>query len=332
MIKLTYDDVLLVPQYNDVASRKDTFISLEFLGRILDSPIISANMDTISGAKFCIAISKSGGIGCMHRFMSPENNSIQYKKVIDAGQDCIVSVGFNDVDRFNNLYDAGARLFCIDVAHGHCKQMKEWALRYRELHPDCKFIGGNVVTEEGALFLQNECKMDAIKIGIGCGSVCSTRLKTGHGYPQYSAVKECAARVSIPVIADGGINEAGDIAKALKAGATCVMIGGMFAGSTETPGQFEVRKDGIPIKVFRGMASEEAQRSHMGKMDDWKTAEGISTEIKLQGPVRDVMNDLMGGLRSALTYSGSKTVQEFRNKSVVIQITSNGVTEGRTRK
>lgn len=309
----TFDDVLLIPAYNHYESRRLVDISMtDRTGRLtLGLPVLTANMDTITEAGMANFIGSKGGMGVLHRFMSIADNVAEFKK---CQHSAFVSVGCSDaeLERAQALRDAGAEYFCIDVAHAHAKYVGKTLKNLRKLLPNACIIAGNVATYAGADFLAS-CGADIIKVGIGGGSVCSTRIKTGFGVPTLTSVKECA-RIDRSIIADGGLRTAGDVVKALAFGADFVMLGGMFAGTGVTPGKVVTKDDGSQVKMYRGMASSEAQADFMGVMPDWKTAEGVATEVPYRPVEEAIVADIIGGLRSGLTYGGAANIRELQRK------------------
>jgi IMP dehydrogenase len=218
----------------------------------------------------------------------------------------------------------------VDVAHGHAKLVNQTIRTLRQKYNDnIVIIAGNVATYAGADYLA-AAGADVIKVGIGGGSVCTTRIKTGFGVPQLTAIMMCR-QVDRALIADGGIKTPGDAVKALAAGADFVMLGGMLAGSEETPGETKYRQNPnggqIPFKVFRGMASKEAQEDFMGSMAEWKTAEGIAIEVVVKGSVIEIIRDVMGGIRSGMTYCGAATIKDLQRKAQFMTITPAGAKE-----
>jgi len=338
MKALSFDDISLVPRYNNIASRKDVDTSIQFGPSKLRIPVLSSNMDTVTGAVMAKKMYELGGIGFLHRFCTIEHNVEMYLAsttpfASDTVRRAVVSLGVNEgLNRFKALYRVGARYFCIDIAHGHSQAVGDTIKAIKEFYGDAYVIAGNVCTVDGALFL-TECGADAIKVGIGPGSVCTTRLKTGFGVPQFTAIRECR-NVGAFIIADGGIRTPGDAVKAFVAGADAVMLGGMLSGTDETPGELvqDRKLDGTPIasyhKSFRGMASKEAQEDYMGFMNDWKTAEGIEIKVKAKGPVENVLADLMGGIRSGMTYCGANNLRQLRERADWVEITAFGRAEG----
>lgn len=323
---VTFDDVLLVPRYNPLESRRSVSTSVtDQTGKLnLDLPILTANMDTVTGHEMASFISSRGGAGVLHRFMSIEDNVYEYKK---SPQKTFVSVGTsgNEVERFATLLVAGATYFCVDVAHGHAKYVKDMIKTMRSMAGNniC-IMAGNVATLEGAEFLA-DAGADIIKVGIGPGSVCTTRIKTGFGVPQLSAVQECS-RVNRSIVADGGIRTPGDIVKALAFGADFVMVGGMLAGTEPTPG-YTVEVDGKTMKEYRGMASKEAQEFFGAEMPKWKTDEGVSTFVTYRDDQDQIIDDIVGGIRSGLTYGGASNIKELQKNMRYSLISSSGKIE-----
>lgn len=349
---LSFDDITLVPRYNDIPSRKNVDTSVQFGDLSLKIPILSANMNTVTGPKMAHEMHHLGGLGFLHRFCSIEDNIEMYKDSTHLSADtttvsvgeAVVSLGVNEaMDRYLALHEVGAKYFCIDVAHGHSKEVGKLITDIKNYDSNVFIVAGNVCTSTGAEYLA-EKGADAIKIGIGPGSVCSTRVQTGFGVPQFSAIRECRSTVSenMLLIADGGIRSPGDAVKAFVAGADAVMLGGMFAGCDETPGEIIIENRSyytedntfvdIPIeryKIFRGMASKEAQEEFMGDMKDWKTSEGIEIRVAAKGPVSDVISNLMGGIRSGMTYAGSNNLKQIAQRTKWIEVSAAGTAEGR---
>jgi IMP dehydrogenase len=310
---ITFDDILLVPAYNHYDSRRLVDISMsDKTGKVtLNLPVMTSNMDTITGSAMANFIGSKGGIGVLHRFMSIEENIAVFKA---CNNNTFVSVGCSEkeLSRAEALRDAGAIYFCIDVAHAHAKYVGSMLKRLREITPDGCIMAGNVATYAAADFLAS-CGADIIKVGIGGGSVCSTRIKTGFGVPMLTSIQECR-RVDRSIVADGGIRTSGDIVKALAFGADFVMLGGMLAGTRPTPGAVVKGKDGQNFKMYRGMASREAQVDFMGVMQEWKTDEGVSVSVPYREDEDLILADITGGLRSGLTYGGANTIRELQRK------------------
>lgn len=323
---ITYDDVLLVPAYNHQESRRvvDTSVKDRTGKLTLDLPIMSSNMDTVTESNMANFMSSKGGIGVLHRFMSVEQNITEFKAC--TGQ-TFVSVGCSaaELTRAEALRDAGADYFCVDVAHGHAKYVGRMMKQLRQLLADRCIMAGNVATYAGADYLAS-CGADIIKAGIGGGSVCSTRIKSGFGVPMLTCIQDCA-RSDRSIVADGGIRTPGDIVKALAFGADFVMIGGMLAGTRPTPGEAQLNAEGKKVKFYRGMASREAQEAFLGQMHEWKTAEGVSTEVAYREDEEWIMADIIGGLRSGLTYAGAGRVSDLQRKLNYVVITHAGRVE-----
>ena len=350
---LTFDDVLIKPKYNTVSSRKDVNLS-SWLGLNLTLPVISANMDTITGPEMAKVMRSAGGVGALHRFSTPEQRLKDFKNLYYKMTDVFVSIGVGDqeFEVATELYKEGARLFIIDVAHGASQAVVEQLKRIKDNHLDAFVMVGNFATKSSVVAFIHHCnlinakKPDAIKVGVGPGSMCTTRIKTGCGVPQLSAINEISHHLSdtsIKVVADGGMKSPGDIAKALAAGADAVMIGGMFAGTEETPGElvYESYHDqidystgkligrigkGAPKKKYRGSASLESYKIQ-GKDESWRAAEGESVLMEPRGSVLPILNDIEGGLRSAFTYVGAKNMYEFKQNSEFIEVSRNSLVE-----
>jgi IMP dehydrogenase len=290
---------------------------------------MTANMDTITETDMANFIGSKGGIGVLHRYMSIEDNVSMFN---GCKYPVFVSIGCaeQDLQRAEALRDAGAVYFNVDVAHAHAKYVGRTLKHIREMIGESACImAGNVATYAGADYLAS-CSADIVKVGIGGGSVCTTRIKTGFGVPNLTAIKNCA-RADRSVVADGGIRYAGDIVKALAFGADFVMIGSMLAGTRPTPGPVINKKDPhgreIKVKTYRGMASSEVQKDYHGGIAEWKTAEGVATDVAYREDEDDIIADIIGGLRSGLTYGGAATIEELQRKLDYIEITPAGRTE-----
>lgn len=321
---LTFDDVLIEPQFSDITSRKEVDLSTDKFHYPMKLPVFSANMDTITGTDMCRAMDDCGGLGVLHRFMSIDDNYDQFNSTGLAEAAVSVGLGIEEINRARHLLELDAKLFFLDVAHGAQLQVVQQYDKLKEL--GCEFIVvGNFATPDSIMEFCRRLgyEPDAVKVGIGPGSVCTTRLKTGVGLPQLSAIINCSSRLynmtDIPIIADGGIRTPGDIAKALAAGASAVMLGGMLAGTDETPGEVMLTTEGPRIQ-YRGSASKESYNDQ-GKNSGWRTAEGEAITVPCKGPVSNILKDIEGGLRSAFTYVGAKNVREFQEKAKFVKIT-----------
>lgn len=323
---LTYDDVLLIPSYNHYESRRVVDTSMkDRSGKLqLGLPVLTSNMDTVTEHDMANFIAAHGGVGVLHRFMSVDRNVEEYR--LSPAQ-TFVSVGTSEEEfkRAEALRDAGASYFCIDVAHAHAKYVGRTLKMLRDMLPDACIMAGNVATYAGGDYLAS-CGADILKVGIGAGSVCSTRIKTGFGVPMLTAIQECA-RVDRSIVADGGIRNPGDVVKALAFGADFVMLGGMLAGTRPTPGPVLTKEDGTRVKVYRGMASREVQEDVIGPMPEWKTAEGIAVEVPYREDEELILSDLIGGLRSGMTYGGSVNIPELQRKLNYLLVSQAGLIE-----
>ena len=336
---LTFDDVTLVPKYSEILpSDVDTSIKLtNFLK--LKIPILSSAMDTITESKMAIAIGKAGGIGIIHRNLDIQKQLLEIKKVkkhkILVG--AAVGAGPKEFDRASAILKENVDMIVVDTAHGHTKKVAE-IIRFikKKKNKKTALCAGNVATAEAANFLR-KLGVDIIKVGIGPGSICTTRLVAGIGVPQLSAilnVRNGLKSKNIKIISDGGIKYSGDLAKAFAAGADAVMIGSLFAGTNETPGKL-IKKDGKLFKSFRGMGSigamnkGSADRYFQSKQKDISkyVPEGVEGLARYKGKVNHIIYKLVGGLRSSMGYLGSKQIKYLRNNPQFVKITKAGFYE-----
>lgn len=334
MKALAFDDISLIPQYSEVASRHDVDLSCELGPYKLKLPILSANMKTVTGTEMCAAMYDNGGIGVLHRFGKIRDSLDQ---LYTSGIPYIASVGVdNDIPMLATLKDRDVKVICIDVAHGHHSKVRH-LIQYIRYHYEDSFtiIAGNVCTGDAAFSLA-KWGADIIKVGVGPGSHCTTRVVTGHGVPQVTAIKEVHDGLFVAVnrgflkkapkiIADGGIRNSGDIAKALAVGADYVMIGRLLAGCQEAPSEAIMRPDGLK-KVYRGSASYEAQVEYRDKRT--VIAEGVQSEIPYVGTVEQVLTKLANGLKSACSYSGAHNLKEFKDNARYVEVTGASHIEG----
>lgn len=327
---LTFDDVLIMPKRSDVRSRRDPSLRSQLTRKLtLETPLISANMDTVTEQDMAIAMHQMGGLGILHRFMTTEQQVGMVQAVKAAGASVIsasIGVGEDSKARAQALIQAGVNVITIDIAHGHSVQMMETMKWLKDAFPQVEIIAGNLATPDAARDLI-EAGADAIKVGIGPGSMCTTRIITGCGVPQLTAIALCAEiaeSYKVPVIADGGIRTSGDIVKAFAAGASTVMLGSMLAGTLETPGELKQGR-----KQYRGMASKSAQVSWRGGVPDGMAAEGESTMINIKGHVKDVVMEITGGIRSGMSYINATSVAEIRDKAQFMEMSNHGSQESR---
>ena len=328
---LTYDDVLLVPQYSDIKSRKEVDISSDLDEELtFNLPIISSPMDTVTESEMAYAISKMGGLGIIHRYNSIEEQAGMVAEVVGAGVEVVgAAIGVSDdyFERAQTLVENGAKVICVDVAHGHHVLMKNALGTLRQAFDDnVHIMAGNVATLEGINALA-DWGAQSIRCNIGGGSICSTRIQTGHGLPGLQTIFDCAdTHHDVAIIADGGIRTSGDIVKALAAGADFVMLGSLLAGTLQSPGDIVTTPEGLK-KRYRGMASKDAQMDWRGR---YSSNEGVSTFIKYKGEVKDVLQDLRGGIVSGFSYSGARNLTSLQNEAVWVRQTGAGLSESKT--
>lgn len=349
----TFDDLLLVPSYSKVVPI-DTILHTKLTKKItLNIPVLSAAMDTVTEDEMAIAIAKLGGLGVIHKNLSIDEQAQMVKKVKEAPvfdtdkEACVdacfklrvgaaVGVGNDTYERVNKLYEAGVDIIAVDSAHGHSKGVIDTIRQIRTLFPTLDIIGGNVVTAQAAIDLIY-AGASAIKVGVGPGSICTTRVVSGVGVPQLTAVNDIyqvAKQYEIGIIADGGIKLSGDITKALAAGADCVMLGGLLAGTKETPGEVLFIND-KEVKSYIGMGSLTAMkkgssdRYFQGGVKELKklVPEGIEATVPYKGEIKDVIHQMMGGLRSGMGYCGCETIHDLKEKAQFVKISNAGLKE-----
>ena len=329
---LTSDDVLLLPHYSDIRSRSEVDISTDLgNGLRLELPIISSPMDTVSEDLMARATSEEGACSIIHRYNTPEEQAELVGHARVNGAENIgfaVGVGDDLLYRVCECLAAGATFVCVDVAHGHHIMMKEALQTIRDaIGDDLHIMAGNVATLKGINDLA-DWGANSVRCNIGGGSICSTRVQTGHGHPGLQTIIDCShTDRDVKIIADGGIRNSGDIVKALAAGADAVMLGSLLSGTKETPGEVYTRQDGTKYKTYRGMASKEAQVEWRGK---YSSFEGVSSTVPYRGKVRNVLADLDRGIRSGLSYSGVRSIQELQRTVEFIRQTPAGLGESRT--
>jgi IMP dehydrogenase len=321
---LSYGDVLLVPQRSPVESRSHVDLSTRLTDAIeLETPLLSAPMDTVTGPETAIALARAGGFGTVHRFMSVDEQAAAVRTAAQAGERVGAAIGIDEdyLGRTESVLEAGADCVTIDVAHGHLESCLAAVEQVREEF-DPELVAGNVATPEGVSDLYG-AGADCVKVGIGPGSHCTTREIAGAGVPQLTAVDDCADRahdLGVPVIADGGIRCSGDAVKALMAGADTVMMGSLFAGTDEAPGEL-VERDGRRYKRSRGMATTVANERRTDKDDGAPAAdEGVEGLTEYKGPLSAVADEFAAGIRSGLSYCGGRTIPEARENAEFIRV------------
>ncbi|MFH1810128.1 MAG: IMP dehydrogenase [Pseudomonadota bacterium] len=337
---LTFDDVLLRPALSDVLpadARLGTRLTREIA---LGIPLLSSAMDTVTEADMAIAMARLGGLGVIHRNLPVEVQAAQVGQVKAAEGGTLraaaaIGSGEAHLERAEALVDAGVDLLVVDTAHGHSRGVLRTVEILRGRHARLAIVAGNVVTADATRALI-EAGASAIKVGVGPGSICTTRVVAGVGVPQISAIAECAAIADthdVPIIADGGIRASGDLVKALAAGASVVMVGSLLAGTDESPGAV-VEVDDLRFKAYRGMGSLGAMVQGSsdryfqgGVAADKLVAEGVEARVPYRGPVAAVVHQLLGGVRAGMGYTGCATIEDLRRKAQFVRITPAGLTE-----
>ena len=333
---LTFDDVLLVPQYTEIKSRKDVSTKTRLTRNLwIDAPIIASNMDTITESAMMVAMSEAGGAALLHRFMSDDRIIEELIAAKDGGAyPRIVSVGVQEdyiqlLDRISSIDQDLIQGVCIDVAHGACDRMVN-AIKWIKLnYAHLDVIAGNIATGKQAMILC-EAGADALKVGIGNGSMCITRMVAGCGVPLLTSIMDCyevTRKYNCPIICDGGIRGSNDLVKALAAGAETVITGSLLSGCDETPMDEILKADGSRWKPYRGMASKDAMINWRGQTYSNVAAEGESTLIPVKGPAKNVVDSLCSGLRSGMTYNDALTIQELTINGVFVKHTQAGLSE-----
>ncbi|MFP4514512.1 MAG: guanosine monophosphate reductase [Parcubacteria group bacterium] len=329
----SFNDVLIVPKYNKIASRREVNFQTQVTKNYkIDIPIVAANMDTICESEMAIALGKMGGLGVIHRFLSIDQQVGEIKKVKKHKLITAAAVGVKDIEeRVDALAKAGVNILVLDVAHGHSKRTGKTLDYIKERYPEIDVMVGNIATKDAAEYFISK-RADAIKVGIGPGAMCTTRVMTGAGIPQITAIMDVyeASQNRVPICADGGIKCPGDVVKAIGAGANTVMMGSLLAGTKESPGKIII-KDKKKFKEHRGMASYLATIKRM-QMDGKKVEKDVHVEGEMtlalyQGPIAPVINKFLGGLASGMTYTGSKIIDNLRGKADFIEISSAGYNE-----
>jgi IMP dehydrogenase len=329
---LTYDDVNIKPLFSDIEHRKDCSISTRVTKNWeLNIPVVSSPMDTVTEYEMAYQMSKLGGMGIIHRFMGIHEQADHVGRVTLGPSSAAIGVTGDFVERAQELVNSGCKILCMDVAHGHHKLVKEAIRRIKnEVMGKVDLLVGNISTGESARDLC-EWGADGLRIGIGGGSLCSTRIQTGVGVPMVSSILSCvvvADEYDVPCMADGGIRSSGDVCKGLGAGADTVMLGSLLSGTKETPGV--ISKQGqwpneVLQKKYRGSASVES------KLDrgEQKNVEGYSTTIPYKGKVKRIISDVIDGLKSSMSYVGANNLEEFHYKCELIKVTNAGIVESK---
>ena len=335
---LTFDDVTLVPQYSSVLP-VETITNCKLSKNLnLKVPLLSSAMDTVTESKMAIAISKAGGIGIIHRNLSIKKQISEIQKVKNSNCLAGAAIGVNaqDIERVEELSKVKTDLIVIDTAHGHTKKVLNMIRKIKKKLKNSTLCVGNIATGKAAEFLADN-GVDIVKVGIGPGSICTTRLVAGIGVPQLSAVmdvKKALKKYKTKIISDGGIKFSGDLAKAIAAGADAIMIGSLFSGTLESPGKI-IKYKGKLYKNFRGMGSVgamsagSADRYYQKKNKDITkyVPEGVEGMVKFKGSVKEIVYNLVGGLKSSMGYMGAKTIEDLQKKGQFLKISKAGFYE-----
>jgi IMP dehydrogenase len=340
---LTFDDVALVPRYNNVSSRTEPNLSTWLTRNLkVGMPLVPANMDTVIGTELARILVANGGIPIFHRFT---DLGTQKKWVEEFQGKVVLSCGVGKFDEISSLVDFGPVGLCIDVAHGHSDRMVDLVKRIKDTYPTLEVIAGNICTARAYHDLAN-AGADAVKVGIGPGAACTTRIVTGFGVPQFTAIRDCAdeaAHFRVPIIADGGIRNSADVVKALAAGASTVMMGKIFALTVESAAEKEpelhyskafetTRETGRVMAKYRGQASEDFQNDFYGGLKDKTVAEGTDFWAPIIGNAQSVIDQFLGGLRSGMTYAGARDIKELQRKAEFVKVTGSYSAESNPRR
>jgi IMP dehydrogenase len=318
----TFDDVALVPQYNNIPSRTEPVLqSWMTRNRKIEIPILAANMDSVICERLADSLLGAGSVPIFHRFAPFEEQARWVRRYTDR---VFVSSGLQSLQETRKLLDLGAAGVCIDVAHGHSEKMFKMVQELKRSHPDREVIAGNVCTAMAYHDLVN-AGADAVKVGIGPGAACTTRVVTGFGVPQFTAIRDCAAvaeKLRVPLIADGGVRGSRDLILALAAGASTVMLGKLFALTDESAAaKRPSAKDPARLEAkYRGQASEDFQKEFYGKVKDKTAPEGVGFWGPVSGSAEALIERLMGGLRNGMTYGGARSIKELQRKAEFVEV------------
>ena len=337
-LALSYNDVLLVPQYSKLTSRSEVDLSTKIAPDLrLDIPLISINMDTVTGVEMAVAMSKIGAMGFLPRFDIAEIQARNVSAVVKKGGKTVACIGIKDgtLERAELLLKAGASALTIDIAHAHTSSTLETIKDIKNKFPKVSLIVGTIATYDGAYDLF-KAGADTVRVGVGAGTICTTRIVAGSGVPQVTAIMD-AVRAKDKfknrfVLADGGAANSGDIVKGLASGACAVIAGSLFAGTEEAPGKI-INKGGVMFKEYNGSTSKTEKMKQVSKDSNGKSekyilhVEGVEAMVHYKGPVRNVIEDLCAGIKSGLTYSGAKNIKELWKNAQFIQITPAGLRE-----
>jgi len=332
-LALDFDDVLLLPQRSAVKSRSNVCLATQITPTVkLDFPVISINMDCVTGVDMALAMSRYGSTSFFPRFKPAKDQVKDIKKVLNQNQHTIPSIGIKPAewDRLKLLVDLGIKTITIDVAHAHQDTCLDFIKKIKKEYKRLEIIAGVIATRQGAVDLY-KAGADAVRVGLGPGSICTTRVVTGHGMPQITAILEAvkaAKEFGGYLLADGGTHNSGDIVKALAAGADAVVVGSQLAGTDEAPGKIHIIK-GKKYKSYNGSTSRTEKKKQFRQNPQDKNSqyityiEGTEAFVPYKGPVTNVLNQMNAGLRSGFSYSGALNIKQFHNNAHFIRVTSN---------
>ena len=340
----TFDDLLLVPQFSEI-NPLDADISTFLTPKIkLNIPIISSAMDTVTDGNMAACMAINGGIGVIHKNYSESEQLTELLKVknfifdknalstIDSNQKLSVAVAIgitSTINHIESLLENGANALVLDSAHGHSKNVGNLLTQIKKHFPNTEIIVGNIATTDGCKYLV-DLGADAIKVGMGSGSICTTRIVSGVGIPQLTALEKVYNYLkdkNIPMISDGGIKNYGDIVKALAVGSSTVMLGSLLAKTNEAPGKI-IEVDGKLFKYYRGMGSKVVMQESDRYLQK-STSEGIEAKVELIGSLESVLNEITGAIKSGLGYTGSKNIKDLQEKAFFTEITHSGILESK---
>ena len=329
----TFDEVALVPQFNNIPSRTEPDLSSWMTrNRRIEVPLVAANMDSVVNEALAEVLLANGTLPIYHRFTDFEGQRLWVKQFASR---TYISCGMREIEQVRELLELGAIGACVDIAHGHSDQMMRFVEQLKRSHPDKEIIAGNVCTPMAYHDLVN-AGADAVKVGIGPGAACTTRMVTGFGVPQFTAVQDCAAvadKLRVPLIADGGIRSSRDIVLALAAGASSVMIGKLFALTNESAAEKRAM-DGDETRLeskYRGHASEDFQNDFYGGLKRNTVAEGVDFWAPVSGDAQECIDTLLGGLRSGMTYGGARNLKELQRKAEFVAVGAAYTSESKPR-
>lgn len=338
----TFDDITIVPQHSTIESRKRPDLSTKVKGFNYQTPIISAPMNTITEKDMLVVMAKLGGAGVLHRYMTAEEQinifnasvgEISSLGITNPSNHIFVAIGQTgeQFNRAGQLYEEGIRRFCVDVANGHNNLCIRAVEMLKKNFPDVYLMAGNVCTYNGAYNLA-QAGADCLRVGVGNGSMCSTRQVTGHGVPQATALDQCCAikkhYPEVAILADGGIRKSSDVVKSLAIGADAVMIGSLISGTLEAPGEL-IEENGKLYKYYSGMASKEGRSKWFDRSKAGMVPEGVSKKIHFTGrSAEKVISDLCSSVKVGLSYSGANNIKELRERVEFRAVTGAGYIEG----